>query len=119
MMKNEMFPIIRRTHLGLMAFSPLGGGVLAPGRSVEKGSPLEKLIRALDQVAGQLGATRPQVCVAWVLTHPEVTSVIAGAEKPEHVDDNFQGTQLVLPPDAVAILNAASDAYTREMEPKA
>ena len=119
MMKNEMFPIIRRANLALMAFSPLGGGVLAPGRTVEKGSPLEKLIRKLDRVARQLGATRPQVCVAWVLTHPEVTSVIAGAEKPEHVDDNFQGTKLVLPSDAVALLNASSDVYTREMEQKA
>ena len=118
MMKNEMFPIIRRANLGLMAFSPLGGGTLAPGRPVENGSPLEKVIRALDQVAKELGATRPQVCVAWVLSHPEVTCVIAGAEKPEHVDDNFQGTRLVLSPDAMAVLNGASDTYTREMKPK-
>ena len=59
-----------------------------------------------------LGVTRPQVCVAWVLSHPEVTSVLAGAEKPEHVSDNFKGTQIKLPEEAVQQLNAAADAYT-------
>lgn len=114
-MDDEMFPLIHRGKLGLMAFSPLGEGRLAPGRSVEAGSPVEKVIEALDHVAKELGATRPQVCVAWVLTRPEVTSVLAGAEKPEHVSDNFKGTELVIPDAALEILDAASAAYTKAM----
>ena len=69
-------------------------------------------IEALDAVANELGVTRPQVCVAWVLSHPEVTSVLAGAEKPEHVADNFAGTRITLPEEALQRLNAASAAYT-------
>ena len=111
-MVQELFPLIRRANLGLLTFSPLGEGRLAPGRNIEEGSPLEGPIRALDAVANEVGATRPQVCVAWVLSHPEVTSVLAGAEKPEHVSDNFKGTQITLPEEAVQQLNAAADAYT-------
>ena len=111
-MVEELFPLIRQGNLGLLAFSPLGEGRLAPGREVPEGSPLKGPVEALDAVAGELGVTRPQVCVAWVLSHPEVTSVLAGAEKPEHVSDNFAGTRITLPEEAVQRLNAASAAYT-------
>lgn len=117
-MDREMFPLIRKGKLGLMAFSPLGEGRLAPGRDVEKGSPLESVVNALDRVAKDLGASRPQVCVAWVLTRPAVTSVLAGAEKPEHVEENFKGSQLKLPAEAIKMLDAASDAYTLRVREK-
>jgi aryl-alcohol dehydrogenase-like predicted oxidoreductase len=97
MMVQEMFPLIRRGRLGLMAFSPIAEGRLAPGRPLNGSEPWAPVVGVLDAVAKELGATRPQVCVAWVLAHPEVTSVLAGAERPEHVEDNMRGTQLKLP----------------------
>lgn len=106
-MEQKMFPLIRKHHLGLMAFSPIAEGRLAPGRPVDPNAPWAGVVKVLDEVAKQLDATRPQVCVAWVIAHPEVTCVLAGAEKPEHVDDNLKGTQLVLPSDALRKLNAA------------
>jgi len=112
-MEKKLFPLIRRGKLGLMAFSPLAEGRLAPGRPVETGSALEAVVKVLDQVAKELGATRPQVCVAWVLTRPEVTSVLAGAERPEHVEDNVKGSSLILPLDSLKRLNDASDTYTK------
>ena len=111
-MVRELFPLIRQGNLGLLAFSPLGEGRLAPGRKIEEGSPLEGPIQALDAVANELGVTRPQVCVAWVLSYSEITSVLAGAEKPEHVSDNFKGTEIKLPDEAIRQLNAAADSYT-------
>ena len=116
MMDNEMFPLIRQANLGLMAFSPLDGGNLAPGREGKAaGTPLEKVIDALDDVANALSVSRPQVCVAWSASRPEVTCVLSGAEKPEHVTDNLAGTQLVLPPEAMATLDTASAAYSKAM----
>ena len=108
-MEDELFPQIRRGRLGLMAFSPIAEGRLAPGREVDRSEPWAPVVDALDKVARELNATRPRVCVAWVLSRPEVTSVLAGAERPEHVEDNLAGTRLVLPVDALAALNAASD----------
>jgi aryl-alcohol dehydrogenase-like predicted oxidoreductase len=112
-MDRKMFPLIRQARLGLMAYSPLGEGRLAPGRNVESGSALEAVIKALDGAALELGATRPQVCIAWVLARAEVTSVLAGAERPEHVEDNLKGTLLKLPSAVLKKLNDAGDEYAR------
>lgn len=111
-MVNELFPLINKGNLGLMAFSPLGEGRLVPGRKVEEGSPLIETIKILDEVAIELGVSRPQICVAWVASHPEVTSVLSGAEKPEHVEENFKGTELQLPAEVLRKLNTAANDYT-------
>ena len=115
-LEPDKFKLLQRTGLGLMAYSPQNTGRLSPGRSKEEelkvvGKTQMPVVRALDQVARNLGATRSQVCIAWVLSHPEVTSVLGGAESPAHVVDNFGGTRLKLPPEAIATLNAASDKY--------
>ncbi len=114
-MSQQLFPLIRKGNLGLMAFSPLGEGRLVPGRKVEEGSPLVGVIEELDRVAKELEVSRPQVCVAWVLSHPEVTSALSGGEKPEHVEENFKGTKLTLPEEALKRLKAASDTYNEQM----
>ncbi len=115
LMVKGLFPLIRQENLGLLAFSPLNGGNLVPGREPEEGSPLLDVIVALDDVAKELRVTRPQVCVAWVAAHPEVTSVLAGGEKPEHVEENLKGTTLALPAEAMQRLNAAADTYTTRL----
>ena len=113
-LEREMFPVVRAAGLGLLAYSPLDAGYLAPGRTVEPGSPLARLVQVLDEVASGLRESRAAVCVAWVLTHPEVTSVLGGAESPAHVDEHLAGTRLALPADPLAALNAASAAYRQE-----
>ena len=111
---QEMFPVLRESGLGLLAFSPLDTGHLVPGRNIDPNTPLATLIGVLDQVAQDLRVSRATVCVAWVLIHPEVTSVLAGAERPEHVEDNFAGTEEVLSDEAIDTLNAASAAYREQ-----
>ena len=94
--------------------SEMGGGKIAPGRTAPPGTPLAGVLRAADEVASELNVSRAQVCIAWVLTHPEVTSSLAGAERPEHVDDNVAGSRLTLPGELLARLNAASDEYVNQ-----
>ena len=117
-MEQEMFPVLRESGLGLLAFSPLDTGHLVPGRDIDPDTPLATLIDVLDRVAQDLHVSRATICVAWVLTHPEVTSVLAGAERLEHVEDNFAGTQIVLPDEALSTLNAASAAYREQQAEK-
>ena len=112
-LERGLFPVVREAALGTMAFGPMDSGCLAPGRESEAGPALTELIQAIDSVAAGLGAERASVCVAWVLTHPEVTSVLAGSESEEHVDHNLAGTTLDLPDDAVATLKAANTQYRR------
>ena len=97
-----------------MLLVPWDTGYLVPGRNTDPDTPLGTLIGVLDEVAHNLRVSRGTVCVAWVLTHPEVTSVLAGAERPEHVEDNFVGTEIVLPDEAMKTLNAASAAYREQ-----
>ena len=113
-LEQEMFPVLRKSGLGLLAFSPLDTGHLVPGRNIDPNTPLGILIGVLDRVAQDLRVSRATVCVAWVLIHPEVTSVLAGTERPEHVEDNVAGTEIVLPDEAIETLNAASAAYREQ-----
>ena len=112
-LEQEMFPLLRRAGLGLMAFSPMDTGRLSPSYVPPPDSPLAALTEVLDAVACDLGATRTQVCVAWVLTRPAVTCVLAGAESPEQVEENAAGAALALPSPAVAALEIARQVYRR------
>lgn len=112
----EMFPVVRACGIGVIAFSPMDTGQLAPDRPPEMGTPAARLQEALDSVAAELGVPRAQVCVAWVLARPEVTTVLTGAESVEHVDEVVAGARLTLPADARQRLDRASAAYSWELE---
>lgn len=104
--EEEMLPLLRRTGLGCLAFSPMDTGLL-----IRPNTPtLAALVAALDQVAAGLGTSRAAVCVAWVL-HQGLTCVLAGAESTAHVNANLQGTDLQLPADALAALDRARRTY--------
>ena len=114
--EEEMFPLLREKRLGLLAFGPMDRGTLAPGGPVESGSPLETMLAAIDEAAAELGVSRARICVAWVLSHPEVTCVLGGAETPAHVDEMVAGTRLQVPEELKQRLWAASRVYTASME---
>ena len=61
--EEEMLPLLRRTGLGCLAFSPMDTGLLARPND----PALAALVAAIDQVAADLGTSRAAVCVAWVL----------------------------------------------------
>jgi aryl-alcohol dehydrogenase-like predicted oxidoreductase len=113
-METEVFPLLRQSGLGLLAFSPLDTGFLDPGHPIPEGSPLAGLAATLDQVAAGLGLSRTQVCIAWVRSCPEVSCVLAGAESPAQVEENWSGAQQTLPPAALAAIEAARQIYRQQ-----
>lgn len=115
-LENELFPILRAQHLGLIAFGPMDAGQLSPSFQAEPGSSLAALHNVLDETADALGVTRARICVAWVLAHPEVTSVLAGPEHPDHIDEMIYGASLELPTEVRQHLDAASLAYSLGVE---
>ncbi len=108
-MNNDLLKIIRKSGLGLLAFSPQDCGRLSVGR--KENSAYGPLIGVLDRVAGELNTTRARVLIAWSLANPAVTSVLGGAESAEHVDDNIGGTRLEIPSELMATLDRASRAH--------
>jgi aryl-alcohol dehydrogenase-like predicted oxidoreductase len=127
-LEDEMFPMVRATGLGIMAYSPLAVGLLSgdyvAGRipdsatiwgsrrshafdRVARGAAAE-VIRTNAEVAKRIGATPAQVAQAWVLSHPEITVAISGADTEEQMQDNLGSLAIELPAEALAKLNAAS-----------
>jgi 1-deoxyxylulose-5-phosphate synthase len=107
--EREMLPLCREEGIGLIPYSPIGGGLLAGSRrsrTVRSNSPMAKnrfnrkadeaVIDAVAEVAAQRGVGPAQIAVAWLLSQPGVNSPIVGASKVTHLDDSVQalGTQL-------------------------
>ena len=59
----------------------------------------------------ELGWTPSQVALAWLLHRQEVSSAIVGAARPEQVGENVAAADLVLPEEASARLEAASEPF--------
>jgi aryl-alcohol dehydrogenase-like predicted oxidoreductase len=129
----EIIPAAGQNGLGLLPWSPLGGGWLTgkyqreqpptgatrlgenPARGVEaydRRSRVERtwdVIDAVRAVADDRDASMAQVALAWLVDRPTVTSVILGARTVDQLDDNLGAAGLHLSADEVARLDAASD----------
>jgi aryl-alcohol dehydrogenase-like predicted oxidoreductase len=128
-LEREMFPFVRATGVGIMAYSPLGIGLLSGAyRPDAPSSPStlwarkgpESLAAALNgqpgdvirkafEIAERTGATVAQVALRWVMTHPEISVVITGADTAEQLDDNVGSVGLPLADDDIAELNRVSE----------
>ncbi len=68
----------------------------------------QRILRALDEVAGRCRSTPARVALAWLLARPSVTAPIASATSLEQFKDLVEATQLELDATAVKWLNEAS-----------
>lgn len=126
-LERELIPACKQWGVGLLPWSPLGGGFLTGkyrrGETGPAGSRLGtwpdrwkrfdsernwKALAALDAVAAEVGATHAQVALAWLLAKPTVTSVIFGARSIAQVEDNLPAADLVLSPQHHKQLDDAS-----------
>ncbi|UWE10384.1 aldo/keto reductase [Actinacidiphila bryophytorum] len=129
----EITPACQSEGLGLLPWSPLGGGWLTgkyrrderptgatrlgenPDRGVEaydRRAAMARTWAVVDEVqavAEETGATMAQVALAWLLDRPAVTSVILGARTVEQLDDNLGAAGLRLTAEQTARLDKASD----------
>jgi aryl-alcohol dehydrogenase-like predicted oxidoreductase len=128
----EIVPAARDAGLGLLPWSPLGGGWLSgkyspsqrpagatrlgedPGRGMEaydrRGVQRTwDVIDAVHQVASQRGVSMAEVALAWVTDRPGVTATILGARSTSQLDTNLRAAGLHLSPAETAALDAASD----------
>jgi len=111
--EEQILPTTTRLGIGLVVFSPLAQGLLT-GKyddGVPQGSRFANFerfreknlteanaakVRALKPVADELGITRAQLVLAWVLRQPGVASVITGASRPEQLADNVRAASVEL-----------------------
>jgi aryl-alcohol dehydrogenase-like predicted oxidoreductase len=117
--EHELFPMAAALGLGVLPWSPLGGGVLtgkytladvdpsgeanvSPTRKgviASSGHLNERAIRIAEvvrAVADDIGATPSQVAMAWTLANPAVVSPILGARTLAQAEDNLGALHLSL-----------------------
>jgi aryl-alcohol dehydrogenase-like predicted oxidoreductase len=129
----EIVPACESTGLGMLPWSPLGGGWLTgkytqearptgatrlgenPDRGVEaydRRSVQQRtwdVIDAVESIAEARGVSMAQVALAWLVDRPMVTSVILGARTLEQLEDNLGAAGLHLTEEETERLDAASD----------
>lgn len=60
-----------------------------------------EIVDQLTEVADDLGTNLAILSLAWILQHPEISCVIAGASKPSQLENNLKASDLVIPQDAM------------------
>jgi aryl-alcohol dehydrogenase (NADP+) len=130
----EILPAALDAGLGVLPWSPLGGGWLSgkyrrgqrpagatrlgedPGRGMEawdrRGTDRTwRVIDAVQQAAGDSGVPMAEVAIAWLTARPGVSSTILGARTTSQLDANLRACGLRLTPADTAALDAASDPH--------
>jgi len=121
--EKEILPEAERFGLGLVVWSPLGQGVLTG--KYDEGLPEDSRLAQYDQfrerllteenrervkqlkaIADELGVTRTQLALAWVLRQKQVSSAITGARTPEQLEESLGAAELELSPDVVEKIDA-------------
>ncbi|HZW99009.1 MAG TPA: aldo/keto reductase family protein [Trueperaceae bacterium] len=111
--QERIAPVTEPKGIGLVVFSPLAQGMLT-GKyddGVPEGSRFANFetfkdhfmteenvarVRALKPIADDLGITRAQLALAWILRQPGVSSVITGATRVDQVIDNAAASDVEL-----------------------
>jgi aryl-alcohol dehydrogenase-like predicted oxidoreductase len=131
MVELEVLPVCAAYGLGMIPWSPLGGGLLggvlqkeAAGRraseqmqkSIDKHRPQ---IEAYEAFCAELGEEPANVALAWLLHNPVVTAPIIGPRTMDQLTGPMRALELTLSPEALAKLDeiwpgpggAAPEAY--------
>jgi len=117
MVELEVIPACRHYGLGLIPWSPLGGGLL--GGVLEKmesgrrnSEEMEKRVtekrEQLERYEGfcrELGEPPAAVALAWLLHNPIVTAPIIGPRTMEQLESAVHATEITLDADALAKLD--------------
>lgn len=124
--ERELVPMADHFGLSVLAWAPLGGGVLtgkytrhADGEvdSLRKGANEARgrtsdtnlaIARTVDAIADELGATSAQVATAWVMAQGYGMIPIVGTRKVAQIQDTLAGAALKLSDDQLERLDEVS-----------
>ncbi|HEY8173783.1 MAG TPA: aldo/keto reductase [Dehalococcoidia bacterium] len=122
--ERELVPACRKYGLGVLPYFPLASGFLTgkyrPGEPPPEGTRLAAMaqragdmlsdknfetLAKLEEFAQSHGHTMIELAIGWLASQPHVSSVIAGATKPEQVEQNVAAASWRLTPEEVAEVN--------------
>jgi aryl-alcohol dehydrogenase-like predicted oxidoreductase len=107
--ERELLPLCADQQVGVISYSPLGGGFLTgkyrQGGGVPTGTRMDvipamqdiyfhkagfEIMERLRAKSGELGVSMADLALAWALGQPGITSVLVGARTRDHVDQAFR-----------------------------
>ncbi|MGE0717149.1 MAG: aldo/keto reductase [Alphaproteobacteria bacterium] len=123
----ELMPLALAERVGTVVWSPLAGGRLSGkmgrNRRMPEGTrysqigamgpefPEEQfydIIQTLEDIAGEIGRSVPQVALNWVLCRPTVATVIVGARNEAQLRENLGAVDFKLTAEQVERLDKVS-----------
>ncbi|SPE34544.1 Aldo/keto reductase [Burkholderiales bacterium] len=124
-LEREVLPLVRDQRLGLMVWSPLAGGLLSgkfsPGDKGPEGArrvgfdfPVVdkarafRCVDAMRPIAQRHHVSVARVALAWLLSRPQVSSVIIGARTAAQLEDNLGASGFELGAEELATLEQVS-----------
>jgi len=124
-LEREVIPLIQDQQLGLMVWSPLAGGLLSGKFSPDGTGPAGarrasfdfpvvdkprafRVVDAMRPIAERHNVSVAQVALAWLLSRPQVSTVIVGAKTPEQLADNLAANALTLTAEDLQALEEVS-----------
>jgi len=126
-LEREHVPLCREMGLGILPWSPLGGGFLSGkydrSQPLPEGTRLAKMkdryarfdnergwrtLGVVKEVAAEVAATPAAVSLAWLLHKPQVTAAIFGARDITQLESNVKATELSLSAEQLKRLDDAS-----------
>jgi len=109
--ERELVPFCRQYGIGIIPYSPLAGGILtgkykegeAPPPDTRAGRNPRMQAQLNEETLGKVDALRNwakgrdhtvgELALAWLLSRPEVSTIIAGATRPEQVEANAKAAE--------------------------
>jgi len=122
--ETDILPFCRENDIGIIAYSPLGRGILTGkvtmDRVFDENDHRNRLkwyqpenrklvldfLDKLRPMAEGHGATLAQLAANWVISQPGVTTAICGARRPEQVKENLRAAEFQLTPDEQATIRS-------------
>ena len=113
----EVIPACKAMGMGLIPWSPMGGGILCGvlesakvGRRTRE--PLQKSVDKLrpqlesyEKLCKEIGITPAEVALAWVINNPVVTAPIVGPRTLEQLEANVNASAIKLSEEVLIKLN--------------
>jgi aryl-alcohol dehydrogenase-like predicted oxidoreductase len=125
--ERDLVPAMQRYGLGLLPFFPLASGLLTGkyrrGAALPEGARLTltkrladrymteqnlSVVEKLREFCDKRGHTMLELAFSWLAARPTVASVIAGATKPEQVEQNVRAVDWALTAEDIAEIDRLS-----------
>ena len=113
----EVLPMCAAEGVGVLPWSPLGGGLLggvlgkeAEGRRARdfirsRVDEFRPQLEAYEKLCGEIGTPPGEVALAWLLANPAVTCPIIGPRTMEHLESAIRASEVELDETALAKLD--------------